>query len=252
MKLSIITVSFNSEKTIEQTILSVISQDYTDIEYILIDGGSTDSTLEIANKYRDFIKIFISEPDFGIYHAMNKGLSFSTGDIIGFLNSDDFYLNAHVLSQIVNTFSLKDVDSVFGDVRYVDSVDTSMIKRYWTSTPYVLGAFKKGWHPPHPAFFILRSVYLKYGGFDLDFKISADFEWMLRLIEKNMITTAYLPSLIVNMRTGGESNKSLFNILIGNFFIFKAFHKNKIKVNIFTYPFYRFIPKIISLYKARL
>jgi len=250
-KVSIITITYNSEKTLDDTIKSVLSQTYKDIEYIIVDGASTDGTIGIIKKYENEISKFISEPDEGIYDAMNKGLKLATGYIVGILNSDDVYYDNKVIEKVVDKFKKEAVDSVYGDLYYVKENDLNEVVRYWKSSDFKQGSFAKGWHPPHPTFFVKREIYHKYGLFDLDMKVSADFELMLRFLEKYKISIAYIPSVIVRMRTGGESNKSIKNIITGNKSILKAFDKNDIEVNKFIYPFYRFVPKIFQVLKSK-
>lgn len=217
MKISIITVSFNSVKTIQDAIESVLNQTYKDIEYIIIDGGSTDGTVELVQSYGDKISKFVSERDYGIYDAVNKGIVLASGDIIGILNSDDFYAYNDVLKDVTTAFeSDKEVGIVYGDLIYVNAEDTSKIVRTWKSGDYKKGMFEKGWHPPHPVFFVKRELYEKYGLFNLDLKIAADYELMLRFMHRYSVKSAYIPKVFVKMRVGGESNKSIFNIVKAN------------------------------------
>ena len=215
MKVSIITVSFNSEKTIIDTIQSVLSQDYKDIEYIIIDGLSKDNTINIVNSFGDKISKFVSEKDKGLYDAMNKGIDLATGEVIGFLNSDDFYANGQVISKIVKTFQ-KETDAVYADLVYVAAQDKLKITRTWKSGTYVSGSFLKGWMPPHPTFFVRKSIYQQYGKFTDKLRSAADYELMLRFIHKHKINLAYLPEVIVHMRAGGTSNASLKNRIKAN------------------------------------
>jgi glycosyltransferase len=209
MKVSIITVSFNSAATIEDTIKSVIDQTHPNIEYIIIDGGSNDGTVEIINAYSDWISHCISESDEGIYDAMNKGLQKATGDIICILNSDDFYVNSDVISQVVSHFKRTKADSIYGDIQYVGQHDTSKVIRNWISGHYLRQRFLFGWMPPHPAFFVKSHVYKSLGYFNTELKTSADYELMLRFLFKHKISSDYLPELLVRMRAGGASNSSL-------------------------------------------
>lgn len=249
MKISIITITYNSEKTLDDTIKSILSQTYKNIEYIIVDGNSKDRTIDIVESYGDKISKFVSEKDSGIYDAMNKGLRLATGDVVGILNSDDVYFDEHVIEKVMHKFQKENVDSVYGDLYYVKPENVNEVVRYWKSSGFIKGSFAKGWHPPHPSFFVKKEVYAKYGLFDLSMKVSADFEIMLRFLEKFKISTVYLSEVIVRMRTGGESNKSIGNIIKGNKSILKAFEKNHIKVNKILYPFYRFVPKIIQMIK---
>jgi glycosyltransferase involved in cell wall biosynthesis len=233
MKVSIITTAFNSAKTIEDTIKSVINQSYSDIEYIIIDGGSTDGTLDIVNKYKEKISKIISEKDNGVYDAMNKGIRLSTGDIVGILNSDDFYTSNTVIEKVVSTIENDNVDCVWGDLVYVDKVNINKVIRNWKSSPYQDGNFQKGWHPPHPTFFCRKNVYEKYGLFREDLSTSADFELMLRFLEKNKISSSYIPETLVKMRNGGLSNNNYWNIIKNNISCYKAFKINDLKVDLF-------------------
>ena len=211
MKVSIITITFNSAETIEDTIQSVLSQDYPNIEYILVDGASKDGTLEIIERYRNSISTVISERDNGIYDAMNKGVALATGDVIGILNSDDFYADATVISDIVRTMQLAGSDACYADLVYVDRNDTNRIIRSWKSGDYRQGQFLRGWMPPHPTFFVKRSIYETHGTYSLELSSAADYELMLRFIHKHAISLSYLPRVITKMRTGGQSNVSLKN-----------------------------------------
>lgn len=207
MKLTVVTVCFNSAATIEDTVRSVLSQDYKNLEYIIIDGASRDNTLEVIAPYRDKISKIISEPDKGLYDALNKGISLSTGEIIGFLHADDFFADCQVLSRIASAFSAN-TDGVYGDLEYVNATDTTKVIRKWKSGSYRPGDFLRGWMPPHPALYLRRHVYEKYGGFDLSLRSSADYELMLRFIHRYQISLKYVPSVFVRMRVGGMSNAS--------------------------------------------
>jgi glycosyltransferase involved in cell wall biosynthesis len=234
MKVSIITVSYNSAETIEETIQSVTMQDYTNIEYIIVDGKSTDQTMEIVKKYNAKIAKVVSEKDKGIYDALNKGVSLATGDIIGFLHADDLYANNHVISDVVAQFIQSKADGVYADLNYVDRNNTAKIIRKWRSGQYKDGMFLKGWMPPHPTFFVKRSCYDRLGVFNLQLRSSADYELMLRFIHVNKIALSYLPKMIVNMRAGGQSNVSLLNRLKGNKEDHMAWELNGLKPGLFT------------------
>jgi glycosyltransferase len=233
MKVSIITVCLNSAETIEDTIKSILSQDYEEIEYIIVDGGSTDGTLDILKKYRDQIHKYISESDEGIYDAMNKGLCLATGDIIGFLGADDFYANFNVIQTVVDTFSSYQTDCCYGDIEYIAKNNPDRVVRSWQSCPFQNGLFEKGWHPPHPTFFVKKYIFDKYGCFDLDYKISADYELMLRFLKKNRIKSCYIPQVLVKMRTGGKSNKNLRQIIRANIECYQAWKKNGLIISPF-------------------
>jgi glycosyltransferase involved in cell wall biosynthesis len=211
MKVSIITITYNSAETIEDTIQSVLSQDYKDIEYIIVDGASKDRTLEIIDRYKSSVSKFVSERDKGIYDAMNKGVAMATGDIIGILNSDDFYADAHVISDIVKTIQQSNGDACYADLVYVDRIATNKVIRSWKSGEYRHGDFLRGWMPPHPTFFVKRSVYEAHGNYSLQLRSAADYELMLRFIHKHGIRLSYLPRVITKMRAGGQSNVTLKN-----------------------------------------
>ena len=211
IKISIITVTFNSEKTIRDTIESVHSQDYDNIEHVIIDGDSTDNTIEIVKSYGDKISYFISEKDDGIYDAMNKGIRAATGDVIGILNSDDFYPCFHVISDVVKVFEDDDPDSVYGDLIYVDKDNSDIILRYWESKDFKKCKIRRGWMLPHPTFFIKKEIYNKFGLYSIRLKSAADYEMMVRLLFKNTISVKYIPRVLVNMRNGGISNASIRN-----------------------------------------
>lgn len=234
MKVSIITVCYNSSETIEKTVQSVISQNYPAIEYIVIDGKSTDPTLSILEKYKNHISKIVSEKDNGIYFAINKGIQHSSGDIIAILHADDFYANNQVISKVVNSFSEYSVDTVYGDLQYIDREDISKIKRHWKSGAYNKNLFLKGWMPPHPAFFVRQECYAKYGLFNTELKSSADYELMLRLLYKYNCSTAYLPEVLVKMRVGGKSNVNLMNRIKANREDKKAWLINELKPKAFT------------------
>ena len=203
-----ITVCWNSEETIEDTIQSVISQTYSDIEYIVVDGNSTDSTLDILKKYRQHIDRIISEPDKGIYDAMNKGIRLATGDIVSVLNSDDLYADNLVIDKIVRAISEKNVDSSYSDAIYVERNDLNKIIRYWKSKPFSKKLFRMGWMPQHATFFARRFLYEKHGAFRTDMPIAADYELMLRFLYKHQISSTYIPEILVKIRIGGKSAPS--------------------------------------------
>lgn len=230
MKISVITVVFNGEATIEDTILSVHSQDNKDVEHIVVDGGSTDRTLEVIAKHRDKIDAVVSEPDAGIYDAMNKGLALATGDIVGFLNADDVYEGSSVLDEIARVIETQKVDACYGDLIFVDRKDTRKIVRYWKSQPYRDGLFEKGWMPAHPTFFARRWVYGKYGGFDLAYRRQSDFELTMRFLAVHKIKSAYIPKVLVRMRSGGVS-RGLWHILQGNLESYRACRKHALNVS---------------------
>jgi len=213
MTISIITATYNNKNTIEDAILSVLNQSYTNIEYIIIDGKSTDGTLNITQKYKDKINKIISEADKGMYDALNKGIELANGDVIGFLHSDDFYADKKVIENIVKTFEAQNVDSVYGDLEYVSATKPENIIRYWKAGAFNIEELKKGWMPPHPTFYVRKEIYKKHGGFNLNYNIAADYDLMLRFLGKFKISTTYLPKVLVKMRWGGASNRNLSNII---------------------------------------
>lgn len=234
MKISVITVAYNSAETIEDTIKSVAEQDYTDIEHIVIDGGSNDGTLEIIEKYRDRLGKVVTEPDEGIYHAMNKGLALATGEIVGFLNSDDLYTDSSVVRQIVNTFQDRMVDACYADLVYV-SKNNERVIRYWRSSPFEKGNFTYGWCPPHPTFYTRKSVVEQLGEFDQSVKIAADVELMMRYLEWSGVRAHYIPRTWVTMRVGGKTNQSLRNIFQQNKEVLSALRRNNTHVSMFSF-----------------
>ncbi|NIP53056.1 MAG: glycosyltransferase [Phycisphaerae bacterium] len=246
MKVSIITVCFNSAETIEDTINSVLDQDYKDIKYIVVDGGSTDGTLDIINSYRGKIAKVISEPDNGIYEAMNKGIKSSTGDIIATLNSDDVYTERTVVSRIVEFMRSNGLDAVYGDLVYVDRNRADRITRFWKAGKYKKGAFRYGWILPHPTFFCRKEIFERFGCFNDELQVAADFELMLRFIEKHNIKIGYLPKVIVKMRKGGKANV-LRGIIRGNLEIMRSFRLNDVRLSPWFF-FYRPITKILQLF----
>jgi glycosyltransferase len=207
MNCTIITCTFNSERTLRGTLESVRSQRISDIEHLIIDGGSTDGTLAIVGEFTHVAGL-ISEPDKGLYDAMNKGIARATGAVIGILNSDDLYANSEVISQVMELFQHPGVDAVYGDLEFVHPHDTSRVIRTWRSGHYSARSFYWGWMPPHPTFFVRRSVYEKFGTFDTRLARAADYELMLRFLLKNKVSTAYLPQVLVKMRMGGLSTST--------------------------------------------
>ncbi|MFW1677444.1 glycosyltransferase family 2 protein [Pontibacter sp. JAM-7] len=210
MKVSLVTVCFNSDTTIKDTIESVLSQSYPDIEYIIIDGASTDKTLDIINAYSDRIHKVVSEPDQGIYDAMNKGIKLATGDVIGILNSDDFYPNQHVIQDVVNQFELdQDADMVLGGVEFVRSDNLSRVIRRYSSVGFLPWHMRFGWMPPHPGSFMKSAVYRQVGYYKLGFKIGADYDFFLRALCVKKLRYRTVNSCWVKMRTGGISTSGL-------------------------------------------
>jgi len=216
MKISIITVTYNSGQTIKSTIDSVLQQRYSDIEYIIVDGQSTDDTINIVSSFGKKVSTFISEPDEGMYDALNKGISLATGDVIGILNSDDIYADDMVIPRVVEQFENEKTHSVYGDLKYVAHDNMKQTLRYWRSGKYNRNKFLYGWMPPHPTFFVKREIYQSFGGFNTNLKSAADYELMLRFLFKYGVSSSYIPEVMVLMRTGGMSNATIKNRIRGN------------------------------------
>lgn len=228
---SIITVCYLSERTIEDTILSVISQDYPFIEYIIVDGNSIDNTVQIIEKYDKYISKKISEPDNGIYDAMNKGILLATGDIIGILNSDDIFYDTEVLADVISEFEkCPELDILYGDLNYVSKDNINKVVRNWVSKQYHDSFFEDGNVPPHPTLFLRSRVYKEVGLFDLKYKLAADYEFMLRIFKKYSFKSRYINRLIVKMRLGGVTNKKFINIFLGNKEILSSWKNNGLKI----------------------
>lgn len=232
MKISLITVVFNSQSTIERCIISVLRQKFNNFQYIVIDGGSTDATVDIINKYHDKIDFFVSEPDKGIYDAMNKGISVATGDVIGTLNADDFFAYDDVLDEVAGAFTSRHVDALFGNLDFLDG--EGKVVRKWRSGPYKPGLFNYGWMPPHPTFYCRRELFAKYGSYSLDFGSAADYELMLRFIHAHKVRVIYLDKIMIKMVMGGVSNRSLSNRLNALNNDLKAMRKNGIAFPLLT------------------
>ncbi len=234
MKVSIITTSYNSQETIYDTLLSVKSQTaLQNIEHIIVDGKSTDETLSIVNQF-DHISKKQSQKDKGLYDAMNKGVQLATGDVIGFLNSDDFFYDQNVVQDIIDAFKKNKCDSLYGDLYYVDQNDTSKITRTWKAEEYSREKFLYGWMPPHPTFYVKRTLFEKLGGFNISLKSSADYELMLRYLYKHKISSHYVSRTFVKMREGGISNRSLKNRINANKEDAKAWQINGLKPKFYT------------------
>ena len=237
MKFSIITAVLNGSNTIHDTLESILGQSYKNIEHVIIDGGSTDQTLDILKRYENRTTRIISEPDKGIYDALNKGIQLSSGDIIGILNGDDFYAHDQVLNRVADVFENQKVDSCYGDLQYVNRDNTSRIIRQWRSSGYKPGKFSYGWMPPHPTFFVKKDIYERFGYFNTNFKIAADYELMLRFLEKFRISTHHIPEVLIKMRVGGVSNKNLRNMLLKSCEDCKAWKVNDLKGRFYTVLF---------------
>ena len=252
MKISIITVCFNSIKYLKKCINSIQSQSYKNIEHIVIDGASTDGTLSLLESKSDQFKVLVSEPDNGIYDAMNKGIKLAKGDVVAFLNSDDFYSDNLVISKIAKLFLNKpQIDACYSDLVYVDQVNTSKIIRYVESRKFKEGLFSKGWSPPHPTFFVRRSIIERHGNFDLDYLLASDNDLMMRFLEVHKINSHYIPEVLVNMRIGGVTNKNFRNIWLQNLEIIKSLKKNGYYVNYLNFFTNKIISRLIQIFKKK-
>jgi glycosyltransferase involved in cell wall biosynthesis len=247
IKISVVTVVRNNESTIAECISSVYNQTLLPVEHIIIDGKSTDRTLEVIDEHNFPTIHLVSEFDDGIYDAMNKGIKLAKGNIIGILNSDDLYDGPHVLDTIARTFEDPSIDACYSDLVYVNRSDTDKVIRYWKSKHYYDDLFEKGWVPPHPTFFVRREVYERLGLFDLRFRIAADFELMLRYLAVSKINACYLPLVTVRMRMGGTTNKSVKNIIKQNIEIIRALKMNNKRISL-MFPLYKLTEKLSQYY----
>ncbi|MFQ5481240.1 MAG: glycosyltransferase family 2 protein [Nitrospinaceae bacterium] len=249
MKISIITVVYNNVETVEDAIRSVLRQTHRDREYLVIDGASTDGTLERVKRYRDQIDQLVSEPDSGIYDAMNKGISLATGDVIGILNSDDVYQDESVLSDVAAVFADPAVEACYGDLVYVDKKDLSRIIRYWQSCRLDPRLLLQGWMPPHPTFYVRKRVYDQFGGFDLSYRRAADYELTIRFLYKHSIRAVYIPRVLVRMRLGGASNNNFWNILKQNVENIRAARENGLPCNPVSLIFHKIIARLQQFFR---
>jgi glycosyltransferase involved in cell wall biosynthesis len=224
LKISVITVTWNSAATVGDTLASINAQTHPDVEQVIVDGGSTDGTLAIVANEGRRVTTVVSERDKGIFDAMNKGLRLVGGDVVGLLNSDDFLASPEVLATIAEAFADPAIDAVYGDLCYVRQHAPSQVVRYWRSGAFRLGAFARGWAPPHPTLYVRRELYEHLGGFDLAYRLAADFELMLRFLEVRRVRVRYLPQVLVHMRLGGASNRSIRNVVNNNRDIWRALH----------------------------
>ena len=247
MKISIITVVYNNKDTIQDAIDSALSQEYDDLEYIIVDGASNDGTVEAikeaVKRYPERSIKFISEEDDGIYDAMNKGIRLSEGDVVGTLNSDDFYINNDVISIVINEFISKNVDSIFADLVYVRADDLGKIVRYYSSAGFYPKKMAYGWMPAHPTFFVKKEIYERHGLYKTDYQIAADYELIVRFLVNNKVSYSYIPKVLVRMRTGGASTRNLKSNWILNKEILRACAENGVKTNII---------KVLSKYPTKI
>lgn len=231
MKISIITVAFNAAETIEGALLSLAQQTFQDMEHVVIDGGSSDGTQAVVSSHGDRISRFLSEPDHGIYDAMNKGLALATGDVIGFLNADDAYANKNVLSRVAETMERYQLDALFGDVVFCHRENPDQIVRRYSSSHFRPDRIAWGWMPAHPALFVKREVFQKVGPFRTDYRIAGDFEFVARAFGNQSLRYRYLPEVLVKMRIGGVSTGGWRNTLLLNREVLKACRENGIYTN---------------------
>jgi len=247
MKISLITVSFNSAATIKDTIESIRSQDYQDIEYLIVDGNSRDGTVEILKSFESEIDRWISEPDKGIYDAMNKAIRMATGEVVGILNSDDFYSATDIVSQVAAAFNDATIDAVFGDLVFVDPNNLKKIVRRYSSAKWHPGKFAKGFMPAHPTFFVRRKYYEQIGLFKTNYKIAADYELLIRFLYVHKLKYKYLPINMVTMRKGGVSSNGIMSNVTLNDEIIRGCRENGIRTNVFkVYP--KYFTKLFELF----
>lgn len=226
--ISVITATYNRADTVVGALASVAGQTWPNVEHIVIDGASTDGTLQLIEAQRERLAVLVSEPDGGIYDALNKGLALATGDVVGLLHSDDAYADARVLERVAQAFADPAVDGVYGDLDYVAKADISRIVRRWRSGAYARDNLAHGWMPPHPTLFLRRAVIQQWGGFDTSYRIAADYDAMLRYLARGRIRLAYIPEVLVKMRVGGESNRSLGRILRKSREDYRALRRNEV------------------------
>ena len=228
MKISIITVVYNADAFLKECIESIIAQTYSDIEYIVVDGGSTDGTISIINQYSRFITHFISEKDEGLYDAINKGIKLATGEVIGILNADDVLAGENIIKRVAQAFEHHTkIDGIYGDLNYVHPTKMNIV-RAWKSKPADFTAIELGWMPAHPTLYLKRNLFEKYGNYALDLGTAADYDLILRLFHQHRISTIYLPFLMVKMRMGGLSNKSVKSLILAFWNDYRALKRNKI------------------------
>jgi glycosyltransferase involved in cell wall biosynthesis len=248
MKVSLLTVTFNSAATIADSISSVRSQDYPDIEYIIVDGNSKDGTLDIIRASKSDIDKWISEPDAGIYDAMNKAVKMASGEVVGILNSDDFYADQTIISQVMTVFEDQSIDAVFGDLVFVDPNNLSKVVRTYSSSRWNPKKFAWGFMPAHPTFFVRRKYYEQFGLFKTDYKISADYELLIRFLYVHRLKYKYLPLKMVIMRKGGVSSRNLMSNVVLNSEIIRGCRENGIYTNVFM-VYSKYFRKLFELFR---
>jgi glycosyltransferase len=228
LTVSIITASYNNIETIESTIQSVLTQTYPNIEYIIVDGGSTDGTVDVIRRFDSAVANWVSEPDKGLYYALNKGIAMASGDVIGFLHADDVLHDLFVIASVMKLFLEKKCEAVYGDLVYVARNDMNNLIRFWKSCPFHPKLLRQGWMPPHPTLFVHRKIYEQLGTFNTEMRIAADYDMVLRFFKHPDFHSEYLPHVLVRMRMGGISNKNLVNMLRKSMEDYKAMKNNRI------------------------
>ena len=242
MRVSIITACYNRAATIGEALQSVAAQTHDDIEHIVVDGGSTDGTLEVLERHRAALAKFIPGPDQGLYDALNKGVAAATGDIVGFLHADDLYARDDVIAAVVERMQSQSLDALYGDVAFVRAHDVGAVVRVYSSRRFHPARIAWGWMPAHPALFLRRAVYRQHGGFKTDYRIAADFEFVARIFSTGTLRYAYLPQVLIKMRLGGVSTRGWRSTLTLNREVMRACRENGIATNYF---------KILSKYPAK-
>jgi len=228
MLISVVTAVRNRCATIAETLRSVAGQRHSDVEHLVIDGQSTDGTCDVIKRHLRQGVVFVSEPDTGIYNALNKGVGRSSGDVIGFLHADDLFASADVLSKVAEAFRDSSIEAVYGDLVYVSQADVGKVVRYWRAGNFSRRALTQGWMPPHPTLYVRRAVYSRIGGFDETYRIAADYDSVLKIFGRDDVRCAYIPEVLVKMRLGGVSNRSLPNIFRKSLEDYRALRANRI------------------------
>lgn len=228
IKISVVTAVYNREKTVGQALGSVLAQSYPAVESVVIDGASTDGTLAVLEVYRPRLGALISERDKGIYDALNKGIKNATGDVVGFLHADDIFENSEVLAKVAAAFQDPSIDAVYGDLVYVQQDDIGQVIRYWKSGSFDYAGLSRGWMPPHPTFYVRRLVYERFGNFDTSYRVSADYDTILRFLAVERLRVKYIPEVLVRMRVGGVSNRSLKSIFLKSIEDLRVLRRNKV------------------------
>jgi glycosyltransferase involved in cell wall biosynthesis len=228
LKISVITATYNCAAVVADCLASVAGQTHDDVEHVVIDGASTDGTSDVLQAHRDLLAVLVSEPDGGIYDALNKGIARASGEVVGLLHADDVYADGEVLARVAEAFAHPEVDAVYGDLVYVSKSDPNRVIRYWSAGAFSPARLRRGWMPPHPALFLRRSLYERFGLFDTRYRIAADYDLMLRVLSQLSGKVVYLPEVLVRMRMGGVSNRSLSNIVRKSWEDYQALRTNQV------------------------